>query len=249
MSDPKSYVNISIYNKKLYAFLLKYAKKDCFKRDNLIVTSGSPSCSYPRENLSSMMRRNTNNNNYMIHIFDPFQGDIYHVPEGVYDIVPCLLIYLANMFVWDQGNHDAFVTFRDDFLSKKADIEKHFDKVLWEIEWLDNRYSWDGIYKWTEKFYYDRFQDESEHTKTVYKLGLDLEDDLINNTKYDKDDELKDFMDSERSRAIDAIKERSKYSDYDWNSLSYAGGKDEDMSFLPILDYENLTEFDIDDED
>lgn len=243
MSEPKCYANISIYNKKLYAFLLEYAERGCFKKDNLIITSSSGK--YPMENLSSMTCHNTDNLNYKIDIFDPFYGNVDNVPEGVYDIVPCLLIHLGYMFRWDQGNHDSFATFRDDFLSKKADIEKHFDKVLWEVEWIDNRYSWDGIYKWTEKFCYDRFQDESEHTKTVYKLGLDLEDNLINRTKDVADDELKEFMDYERSRAIESIKERSKYYNYDWNSLNYCGKVIE----FPSFNCTDLTEFDFSDED
>ena len=222
MSDPRRYVSISIYNKKLYTFLLEYAKKGCFRRDNLIRTSGSSSCPYPKENLSSIMCDNTDDQDYRIEIFDPFLGNGSCVPEGVYDIVPCLLIYLSYMFRWDQGDHDSFSVFRQDLLSKKADIEKHFDIVLWEVEWIDNRYSWDGIYKWTEKFSYNRFEDNSKHTKTVYKLGLDLEDDLKN----------RPMDDNEKSRVINAIKERSKYFDYDWNSLSYAGDK---MESFPTL--------------
>ncbi len=210
MSDPQCSVKIRIYNRILYETICEYARKGCFKRGDTVETGFLSSPKYPLENLSSILRSDKNDSNYEIFIIDPFRGNVYDIPEGVYDILPCLLLNLAPIFIWDNDNNDSFAAFREDLLSKKADIDKHFDQVLWEAEWLDNRYSWDGIYKWTEKFSYNRFQDKSEHTKTVYKLGLDLEADLISpEHAYDRD------------RIIWAIKERSKYSDFDWNSLPY----------------------------
>ena len=93
-----------------------------------------------------------------IRINDPLEGSVYHVPEGIYDVVPCFLIFLSNMYKWD---YSVFMDFKSRILKERKEIEKCFDKITWKAEWIDNRYSWDGIYKWTETFTYDRFSDES----------------------------------------------------------------------------------------
>ena len=118
----------------------------------------------------------------------------------------CFLIYLAETFHWERNS---FLEFKESFLKEQSEIQKCFDKVEWEAEWIDNRYSWDGIYKWTEKFCYDRFSDRSEHTKTTYKLGLDAEK-YLESGHCDED---------EKYLYEQAIKERSKYSDYNWDEL------------------------------
>ena len=205
MSDPRCIVHIKLYNKKLYDFLERYAQRGFFQRDKVIMTASSGDVIYPVENLLDIEKREWDEN-FNIHIIDMFGGDVYHVPEGIYDVIPCFLIYLAEMFHWER---DSFLEFKESFLKEQSEIQKCFDKVEWEAEWIDNRYSWDGIYKWTEKFCYDRFSDRSEHTKTTYKLGLDAEK-YLESGHCDED---------EKYLYEQAIKERSKYSDYNWDEL------------------------------
>jgi hypothetical protein len=205
MSDPRSRVLIKLYNKQLYDFLARFAQKGLFQKDKLIITSSSDGREFPFENLSEIGKREWDENTDIC-IIDRFGGDVYHVPEGIYDVIPCFLIYIAGIFEWEK---DTFLEFKECLLKEQSEIVKSFDKVVWEAEWNDNRYSWDGIYKWTETFCYDRFSDCSEHNKTIHKLGLDA-DKYLDSGYCDED---------ERPLYQQAIKDRSKYEDYDWDAL------------------------------
>ena len=122
MSDPKCIVHIKLYNKKLYDFLERYAQRGFFQRDKVIMTASSGDVIYPVENLSDIEKREWDENSN-IHIIDMFGGDVYHVPEGIYDVIPCFLIYLAEMFHWER---DSFLEFKESFLKEQSEIQKCF---------------------------------------------------------------------------------------------------------------------------
>ena len=203
MSDPNCAMRINLYNKKLYDFLERYARKGLFQKDKLRVLLCPEDTEYPVENLSDIGKKEWNENDG-IFIKDLYGDYVGHVPEGIYDVIPCFLIYLAWLIKWEK---DTFLEFKESLLQEQSEIVTGFDKVIWEEVQIEHRVYWDGVYYWTAKFNYDRSSDTSEYTNTIHKFGLEA-------PKFLAEDDW-----SEKEIYEEAIKEQSKYYDYDWDAL------------------------------
>lgn len=205
MSEPNCAARINLYNKKLYDFLERYAQKGLFQKDKLHISSDPAISEYLVENLSDIGKKEWNENDG-IFIMDRFGNQVGHAPEGIFDVIPCFLIYLAWAYDWEE---DTFLEFKESLLQEQSEIVAGFDKVMWEEVWLVRRVYWDGVYKWTAKFNYDRSSDTSEYTKTIHKFGLEAPKLLAGDYRPEK----------ERDIYEEAIKDQSKYYDYDWDAL------------------------------
>ena len=91
-------------------------------------------------------------------------------PEGIYDVLPCLLIFLGVTLEWKP---DQFAEFRKGILEKAADIERGFVRV----HWATNIYSWrpdfDGTYETTEVFSYDMAEDVARFSKETLRYCVE----------------------------------------------------------------------------
>ncbi len=184
MSNPIQPVRISILNKPIYDFLCKYASEGCFKKEKLhnFVGEDAP---YPYVSLTEIDESKLENDTfagYEIKIRDGY-ADPYHTPESIYDVLPCMLIYLAQNINWD---HETFIRFRDEFLENMPDVVDEFESVIWESVYGEYRI-YDGKDLWRSKrLEYNRATDIHHFTHTIENNIYDEEAAKYNDVDWDE---------------------------------------------------------------
>ena len=192
MSSFFRHLDITIVNNDLYRFIYKYAKMGAFSEHN---PDGSDLSDYywasgRYEYYEDLYNNDKIHNEYEIDAeimsliydddeeltisFSDADASEYVIPKNIYDVIPCLLIYMSQEFYW---NHEMFLRFKKELLGQVDDMTESFQKVVWEetdpVEWPI------GIICINRSFVYDGNENVSKYTETVQRLGKGFDEDTL----------------------------------------------------------------------
>ena len=185
-------LDITIVNNELYRYIYKYAKMGAFSELNI---DGSDLSDYywdsgryeyyedhynndkihnEYEVDAEIMSQIYDSDDELTLCFSAVDNSDYVIPKTIYDVIPCLLIYMSQEFYW---NHELFLRFKNELLEQSHDMTEHFQKVVWKesdpVEWPV------GIVCIDRSFVYDGNKDRSEYSEVVQHFGKAFNEDTL----------------------------------------------------------------------